>query len=129
MPSETEMGDNVGYCKPPKQHQFKRGQSGNPKGRPKWQQTVPTFRSVLLRKIKLTENGKQKTMTLIEAIHHQMVGRVLNGKAKSAEMKVVIEEMRSLEKGTFVSEYRLSVAGEKLIEEFVKAADAYDSQA
>lgn len=25
----------VGHCKPPKEHQFKPGQSGNPKGRPK----------------------------------------------------------------------------------------------
>ena len=30
-----ETGYEVGYRKPPKEHQFKPGQSGNPKGRPK----------------------------------------------------------------------------------------------
>jgi Family of unknown function (DUF5681) len=29
------MGYEVGYAKPPKQNQFKRGQSGNPSGRSK----------------------------------------------------------------------------------------------
>lgn len=30
-----KQSSKVGYCNPPKEHQFKPGQSGNPKGRPK----------------------------------------------------------------------------------------------
>jgi len=33
MPPETD--DEVGYKKPPKNSQFKKGQSGNPGGRPR----------------------------------------------------------------------------------------------
>jgi hypothetical protein len=33
MSDDTEY--EVGYCKPPRKNQFKSGQSGNPKGRPK----------------------------------------------------------------------------------------------
>ena len=32
---EEAMNEEVGYCRPPKSGQFKKGQSGNPKGRPK----------------------------------------------------------------------------------------------
>lgn len=31
----TEKNREVGYCRPPREHQWKPGQSGNPKGRPK----------------------------------------------------------------------------------------------
>ena len=33
--SADEGSDDVGYGKPPQAHQFKSGESGNPKGRPK----------------------------------------------------------------------------------------------
>ena len=35
MKPKEEKDYEVGYKKPPKKNQFKKGQSGNPKGRPK----------------------------------------------------------------------------------------------
>jgi hypothetical protein len=45
-PKKKPTGDyERGYCKPPKSHQFKPGQSGNPAGKPKGQ---PSLAQVLL---------------------------------------------------------------------------------
>src|SRR5581483_2766479 len=62
MPEKPDKGPPkgaVGYGRPPKQHQFKPGQSGNPKGRPKG---APTLQEIMAKeatkhiKIKQGEN-------------------------------------------------------------------------
>ena len=56
--------DDVGYGRPPKHTQFKKGQSGNPQGRPR---STPSFKSDLAaelqEKLAVTENGKERRIT------------------------------------------------------------------
>jgi hypothetical protein len=61
----SDFDDNgVGYRRPPKHSQFKKGCSGNPKGRPK---RVSSFKAdlsaELQEKVTLTENGKERKIT------------------------------------------------------------------
>ena len=62
-------GDNeVGYGKPPKEHQFKPGQSGNIKGRPKSKKSGLTDISGLLNEpVKVKAGGKVREMGPFEA--------------------------------------------------------------
>ena len=62
-------GDNeVGYGNPPKEHQFKPGQSGNIKGRPKSRKSGLTDVSGLLNEpVKVKAGGKVREMGPFEA--------------------------------------------------------------
>jgi hypothetical protein len=70
----------VGYGKPPKEGQFEKGRSGNPKGRPRGSKNIATlFSQITLELIQVKENGKTKTMTRLEAVLLQMTKRALSG--------------------------------------------------
>lgn len=90
-----------GYKNPPKEHQFKEGQSGNPKGRPKGSKNLSgLYMDLLKEKIHITEGGKSKTMTTQEAIARRIRADALKGKDKAIDRILehapqnVDEEMR-----------------------------------
>ena len=77
----------TGYGKPPKDSQFKKGQSGNPKGRPKETRNLRTlFDDVMLEEVEYTENGKKRCRTALEVIFLRLRQRALKDDSKAAEM-------------------------------------------
>ena len=72
--------------KPPREHQFKKGQSGNPRGRPKGSQNFRTLlQRELDRQITATNNGREVRMTKREAMAKRLVGEALKGNLKALE--------------------------------------------
>lgn len=72
----------VGYGRPPKATQFKRGKSGNPKGRPKATMTKldPMMRQLLAQKYQITDDGRRKTVTVQEVILRRILQLATEGK-------------------------------------------------
>ncbi len=70
----------VGYGKPPKEMRFAKGQSGNPRGRPKGTKNVATiFHDITRQLINVNENGRARTVTKLEAIMLQLTNKAVSG--------------------------------------------------
>lgn len=84
--------DEIGKGKPPKQHQFKPGQSGNPNGRPKGSKNVHHVLSKILgEKITVTDAGKKMVVDKLEGAMRVLVMKAYEGKPQS--LKLLLEVM------------------------------------
>jgi hypothetical protein len=82
-PQKPDSG--VGYCRPPREHQFKPGRSGNPPGRPKGRKNEDTILQDLFnRKISIRESGRVRRITMLEALLLKFFDDALKGNPKSA---------------------------------------------
>ena len=76
--------EEVGYGKPPRRHQFKPGQSGNPKGRKKGvKNEITILQELLQHTVALNERGKTRKIILLEAILRKVAEDGLRGNIKS----------------------------------------------
>ena len=84
--SESAEDYEVGYKKPPKHSRFRRGQSGNPRGRPRGSKSWKSLlEEELNRKITVVEGGKQKQVTLKRAL----VRRAINDALAKSECRML----------------------------------------
>lgn len=79
----------VGYRRPPKENQFKKGESGNPNGRPKGSRGLAkVVMEELKAKITVNENGRSKKLKKVEAIAKQMVNKAMTGDPKAISLVI-----------------------------------------
>lgn len=77
---------DIGFGKPPIDHQFKPGQSGNPKGRPKGTKNLATdLQEELEEKILITESGQQIKTTKQRAMLKTLMAKALKGDLRAAD--------------------------------------------
>jgi hypothetical protein len=111
---------SVGYGKPPREHEFKPGQSGNPNGRPKGTKNNATMlREILDRKVEVRIGGILRKVTLREAILMRFAEAALKGDTKAAGFLLQRYDMEET-----VNEHSTGVATQdelELIEAFIQA--------
>lgn len=82
--SDQNDEDKVGYGRPPKKYRFKKGQSGNPKGRSKKPAVesggfAMSLLAGLNEAVYVTENGKRKKYTKLELMQTQLCNQAARG--------------------------------------------------
>jgi hypothetical protein len=101
--SEPDGGDShryeVGYRRPPTEHRFQKGKSGNPTGKSKLKARkkiiVDDIMSVFLREsrkpVVIVENGKSITLTMNEAIMRRLVHSAAKGELAALKQYVILK--------------------------------------
>ncbi len=99
MGKEKDSEFPVGYKKPPHHSRFKPGQSGNPLGRPKKQRPtlIESFDKELNTSVTLTEGGKRRRITKLQAIAKQQTNKAANGDYKATILVMKAVELRQFD--------------------------------
>jgi hypothetical protein len=85
--SKQDPDYEVGYGKPPKHSQFKKGRSGNPKGRPKGAKgVVASIKREMERKVTIREGGQEVTISKAEAVAKRILAKALSGDAGALKL-------------------------------------------
>jgi hypothetical protein len=119
MPPEAPRDYEVGYGKPPRHTRFRKGQSGNPRGRPSGSKNLKTLlNEALNERVVVAEEGGRRNITKREAIVTQLVNR--SATADLRALKILLDTLRDIESHAEPDSREtsgFSAADEKVIEQ------------
>lgn len=91
--SEASQPEPVGYKQPPHSTRFRKGQSGNPRGRPKNRKRGLPYDHVLGQMVTVREDGREKRVTAAEAFLLHLTKKGLEGDSASARASLAAIEL------------------------------------
>ncbi len=122
----TDILEKIGYGRPPKKYQFKKGQSGNPGGRPKKSRsTDDTIIKSLRKRVPARINGKPVNADVLDAIIMAQTEKALKGDTKAA--KFLMDMNHQAEQRRYYAETAMDYLNKQITKALHKAT--YDPKA
>lgn len=119
---DRDDDEDIGYGKPPKHTRFRKGQSGNPKGRPKGTRNFASdLEDVLKAKVKITEDGRSKSVSSQMAALMRLREKALKGDGRALDRIIAMASEHSAEKEARSDERQLSADENAILERYQDA--------
>lgn len=117
----------IGYGKPPKVGQFKRGQSGNPKGRRKGSISLQdVILKELLSKVKVREGDKEHKVTKLSALIKSRTNTAIKGDRHAFADVMKLLERADLDLQKAAEAMDLSAEDAQILALFKKQGEVHD---
>ena len=115
----------VGYGRPPKDTQFRKGQSGNPAGRPKGTRNFKTdLEAELQERVRITESGKSEEVSKQRALVKRTFEKGMYGDMRAVAMIIQwVMQYLGISEGTPEAE-DLKQNDKAIIDGFLKSIEA-----
>jgi hypothetical protein len=107
---EDSTEEIVGYRNPPVAARFRKGQSGNPKGRPRGRRTELPYEAVLGQEVLIRESGRERRVTAAEAFILQLTKLGLDGDSAAARAAIAaIQDLRGTDPSDELLVFNISI--------------------
>lgn len=126
--TERKPLTGVGYAVPPKASQFKKGQSGNPKGRRKGSVALATLiRKSAKERVIVQENGTRKSMTKDEAALKQLFNKAASGDQRAIKLMADLMNLHTVAIEPVAPRFTLTDADREVLTQMIARACHHDN--
>jgi hypothetical protein len=94
-PMQSERDYRVGYGKPPQHTRWRKGQSGNPKGRLRGVRKSGPLVEAFRERVTVIEDGRRRKVTKLEAALRQLANRAARGDLKPTDIITILKQIES----------------------------------
>src|SRR5438477_4090353 len=92
--NNAEKPYEIGFGTPPQSTRFRKGQTGNPKGRPRGKPNLATvINRTLQAKVIINENGRRREVTKYEAGMIQLSNKAASGDLAALKMAIMLARL------------------------------------
>ena len=111
--------DKVGYGNPPKHSRFRKGQSGNARGRPKNSRNFATdLQEMLGGKMTIAENGRRRKVSTQQAALLRLQEKALKGDARALDKLLELAQQNSEDLAARAAERELTSGEDEILQRY-----------
>src|SRR5665213_3436666 len=120
----------VGYGRPPTETQFKPGQSGNLKGRPKGSRPVGSvLRDILQQKVPVSDNGKKRHLSALEVMLRRLANDAMRSDQRALKFLLTLADRYAESPETALQIHELLAEDEEILAEYLDDSSGFSTHA